>query len=226
MDYLHGERKICYMILDRACKSDRGSKEMRKGAFYKFWDSLRIKYIVVILLTIALSHSGLSAQKFNISTNLLEYVNLATLNLDASYAVQRHWSVNLGVKYNPFSYQNENTDAVFQNKQQSYSLGVRYWPWHIYSGWWLGTKLRYQEYNYGGFKDPITEEGDRYGMGVYAGYTYMLHKNINLEFGLGVWGGRSLFTQYSCPQCGVTLSNGKKYFVLPDDLLLSIVYVF
>lgn len=178
-----------------------------------------------LVLSLLLVPEWLSAQKFTISTNIIEYANLGTLNLDASYAFARRWSVNVGARYNPFSFKNSREDD-FHNKQQSYSVGVRFWPWHVCSGWWLGTKLRYQEYSTGGIISPITEEGDRWGAGVYAGYSYMLHRHVNIDFGVGLWGGGAKYSSYSCPRCGVTVDSGDKAFILPDDIMISLVYVF
>ena len=71
-----------------------------------------------------------------------------------------------------------------------------------------------------------TEEGDRAGAGLYAGYTHMLSPHWNIEFGLGMWGGISWYRKYSCPSCGLTVDNGREWFARPDDLLVSLVYVF
>lgn len=54
----------------------------------------------------------------------------------------------------------------------------------------------------------------------------MLSENLNLEFGLGFWGGVKKYTEYTCPACGVTVASGIKGFILPDDLIVSISYVF
>ena len=70
------------------------------------------------------------------------------------------------------------------------------------------------------------EEGDRVGAGIYAGYTHMLTKHINVEFGAGLWTGMSVYHRYSCPVCGVTVGAGRKFFLLPDDLMISFAYVF
>ena len=166
------------------------------------------------------------AQKMSLSVNLLECANLGTLNMDASYALDRHWSLTFGARYNPFTYHEGNPDRQFQYRQQSYAAGVRLWPWHIMSGWWFAAKFRWQEYNAGGMFSQQTREGDRYGGGLYAGYAHMLTPHLNLEFGVGMWAGADVFTVYSCPSCGLTLKSGVKGFVLPDDIMLALVYVF
>lgn len=184
----------------------------------------RVIWIGVLWLFIGVFHSG--AQNVSVSTNLLDYASLATLNVEASYAVAQHWSLVAGARYNPFTFHKGDSERQFQNRQQSYAVGMRVWPWHTWSGWWFAGKLRYQEYNRGGIVSPKTEEGDRFGAGVYAGYTHMLSPHFNLEFGMGLWSGLAVYRQYSCPVCGLTLASGSKVFLLPDDMIISLAYVF
>ena len=164
------------------------------------------------------------AQEFALSTNVLDYANLGTMNLQASYGVARHWSVNAGMKYNPFTF-NKGDNAV-QSRQISCSAGARYWPWHIYSGWWLSGGVRYQEYNSGGYKTTETSEGDRFGGSIGGGYTYMLGPHVNVDIGVGLWAGYDIFTTYACQTCGRIVADGKKYFVKPGDITLAFTYVF
>ncbi len=167
------------------------------------------------------------AQRFSLSTNLLDYVSLGTLNVEGSYSVSRRFSITAGARYNPFVFRKAQPERQFQMKQQSYSIGFRMWPWHTWSGWWFAGKGRYQEYSFGGLmNNPETQEGDRAGIGVYAGYTHMLGPHFNIEFGLGLWGGLDFYRKYSCQVCGKTLAQGKKGFIMPDDALISLVYVF
>ena len=181
--------------------------------------------IMTVLLAILFCRTAV-AQTLSVSTDLLGYARLGTMNLDASYAISRRWSLVAGVRYNPFTFHKGDPQRQFQSRQQSYSVGMRLWPWHTWSGWWFAGKLRYQEYNRGGIISDKTEEGDRFGAGVYAGYTHMLSPHFNLEFGAGLWTGVSAYHQYSCPVCGLTMSSGNKFFLLPDDVMISIAYVF
>lgn len=182
------------------------------------------KCLIVLLISIASLPSY--AQKLSLSTNLLDYACLGTLNADVSYSVSRRWSVMAGVRYNPFTFREDKPQDQFQLRQQSYAAGARLWPWHTMSGWWFAGKLRYQEYNYGGIFSSESEEGDRFGAGLYSGYTYMLTRHLNLEFGAGLWSGISFYRRYSCQKCGRTIGHGRKYFLLPDDLMISLAYVF
>lgn len=186
-----------------------------------------MKYLkIVCIIMSAVFCRDACAQTVSVSTDLLGYAWLGTMNIDASYAVSRRWSLVAGARYNPFTFRAGDPERQFQSRQQSYSVGMRLWPWHIWSGWWFAGKLRYQEYNEGGIISRKTEEGDRFGAGVYAGYTHMLSSHLNLEFGVGLWAGLDAYRRYSCPVCGLTVSSGNRFFLLPDDFIISIAYVF
>ena len=118
--------------------------------------------IMTVLLAILFCRTAV-AQTLSVSTDLLGYARLGTMNLDASYAISRRWSLVAGVRYNPFTFHKGDPQRQFQSRQQSYSVGMRLWPWHTWSGWWFAGKLRYQEYNRGGIISDKTEEGDRFG---------------------------------------------------------------
>lgn len=184
------------------------------------------RIVTAVLMWILASSVPSFAQKFSISTDLLGYACLGTINADVSLAVSQKLSLTAGARYNPFTFNAGDRQKQFQLRQRSCSVGARLWPWHTGSGWWFAGKLRYQEYNMGGILSPQTAEGDRYGAGLYAGYTHMLSRHFNIEFGAGVWGGTDRFSRYSCTVCGVTQETGKCLFVLPDDIMVSLVYVF
>ena len=178
------------------------------------------------ILTIfgALVWCGLDAQEFSVATNVLDLANMGTLNVSAAYGFSRHWSVEVGIKYNPFTW--GEGDSTWQNRQRSLSAGARYWPWYVWSGWWLEGALRYKEYNVGGFSDSATSEGDRLGPVLRLGYAHMLTRDLNLDIGAGVWGAWDRYVVYSCPTCGKILDQGQKVFLLPSDVMLSLTYIF
>ena len=111
-------------------------------------------------------------------------------------------------------------------RQQLYSLGGRYWPWHIYSGWWLSGKMQYQEFNEAEPVSLETSEGDRYGAGIAGGYSKMLGRHLNLDIGIGLWTGYTRYVTYACPTCGRIIGSDDKLFVLPNDLMIALSYIF
>ena len=171
--------------------------------------------ILAALLLLLLPLAG-GAQELSFSMNFLDYAKTGSANLEASYGFSRHWTLSAGVKYNPGG----------GMRQQLYSLGGRYWPWHIYSGWWLSGKMQYQEFNEVSAPGRDTSEGDRYGAGIAGGYSKMLGKHLNLDLGIGLWTGYSRYVTYACPSCGRVVDGGDKIFVLPNDLMVALSYIF
>lgn len=166
------------------------------------------------------------AQKFQVSTNAIGWASLGTANVQLDYAVGRKWTVGLDARYNPFSFKRKGDWDRMQLKQRSLSAMARWWPWHVYSGWWVAGKFKWQEYNMGGIVSARTEEGNRFGAGISAGYTMMLGEHWNVEFGAGLWGGLKKYKVYACPKCGLKLEDGNKTFIMPNDVAISFAYVF
>ena len=177
---------------------------------------------MIALLVLQIDAFG---QKFAVGTNALDWIDMGTMNIEAGYAVSRHFTVVADAKYNPWTYNSGDKETQVERRQRTFSAGMRYWPWHVYSGWWIGAKGRYQEYNRGGVLGRETEEGDSYGGVLDFGYTLMLSKNFNLEFGGGVFTGGTKFKRYACPVCGRVTGSGEEFFILPADLSVSIVLI-
>ena len=181
--------------------------------------------IVAVLGLLCLSQGVAYAQRWSIGTNIVDYANLGTLNAESSVAIAQHCSFMAGVRFNPWTFRHGSEDKQFQNRKRCCYAGIRYWPWHIYSGWWTAVQLQYQEYNRGGLFNWPTEEGDAYGVGLSIGYTLMVHKSFNIEFGVGAWAGSTAYTAYSCPYCGDVMDQGTKFFLWPNNVMVSLVYI-
>jgi len=181
---------------------------------------------IILFVPLLLVSLSLRAQELSLSTNTVDYVNLGTMNVEASYALAQHWTMTAGVKYNPFTWKADNESGIMRNRQFVCASGIRYWPWHVYSGWWLSAKGQYQVYNIGGISAIETQEGNRYGGGLGAGYSYMIHRHLNLEMGVGAWAGLDRYILFSCPKCGRVVKQGDGFFFLLNDVLLSLSYVF
>lgn len=182
---------------------------------------MKTNFIIAAGLLCSLACNG---QKLSVSTNLLDYANMGTVNAEASYGFSRHWSAVAGFRYNPFTFGQKGYES--ENRQRCLAAGIRFWPWHIFSGWWLGGKMQYQEYNAGGIRSMETTEGDRYGGGVSGGYSWMVGRHLNIDFGVGIWAGYDRFVVYECPRCGRISGGGARGFLRPNDMLLSVAYVF
>lgn len=166
------------------------------------------------------------AQKVQLGLNAADLADMGTLSGEAGVAILRHWSVSAKAKLNPWTFNAGDPSSQFQRRQQTLWAGTRYWPWHVWSGWWASSGLQYSEYSRGGISSRETEEGDAYGATLSAGYTLMLDQHFNIEFGIGLWGGYRVYTVYACPLCGRVVDGGEKPFILPNEALLTLSYVF
>lgn len=211
--------KICLTLRMFACRLIYG---FRRRCRRQEWSDMRRLLLSAAFAVIALTAS---AQKWSVGTNVIEWASLGTCNIEGSYAVARHWTVDVDWAYNPWTYK-EGRERQFQNRSLSGEAGVRWWPWHAYSGWWVSGCGRYEVYNRGGIFDGSAEEGDAYGVGAGFGYALMLSERINLDFGIGLWTGRKDYTVYRCTSCGRIVDGGSRWFVMPNDVMVSFVYVF
>ena len=153
------------------------------------------RFLLTILLSAGLTLPA-GAQRYSVGTNAVDWMALGTLNAEASAAVSPKVSLHAGAALNPWTFRAGKPESQMQMRHNSYWGGLRWWPWHVYSGWWAGASLRYSVYNGGGVLSRESEEGD--------------------AFGMGLWGGWKKYTRYACPVCGLTLESGEKLFWLPD----------
>ena len=175
-----------------------------------------MKRFLLLFLLLAGTVLPLPAQRFSLGTNGVDWLSLGTINLEAGAAVSQKYSIHVGAELNPWTFRAGDPEKQLQMRQNSYWGGLRLWPWHVYSGWWMGADLRYSVYNGGGVFQRETEEGDAYGAGLWGGYSIMLNELWNLDLGMGFWGGYKKYTRYACPLCGVIVDQGEKAFILPD----------
>ncbi len=185
-----------------------------------------MKRIIIIAALALLTAFQASAQRFSVGTNALEWATLGTMEADLSAALARRVTFHVGVQYNPWTFHKGDVDRQFESRQLSGWAGFRYWPWHVYSGWWVGADAKYTQYNIGGFRaDRLTEEGDAIGGALWGGYDIMLSDRWNIDLGVGVWAGNKRYRDYSCPICGRIVEQGNKFFIIPD-LRVAIQYIF
>lgn len=192
---------------------------------------------VLLLLFLSIHVSGAQnsaskkedVQKFKlgVSSNLLSWADFGTVNLEVGVGVSQHFSLQAGAKYNPWKFTAKELQLPMYNNQTSAFVGGRWWPWYVFSGWWVGVKAQYSDYKRTGIWRPALEEGAKIGGGLSFGYTLMVHKNFNVEFGLGAWGGmHTKYNLYCCTECLNLRESGKKGFVGIDDVSVSLMYVF
>lgn len=186
-----------------------------------------MKKSIIALLALTILSTPLSAQKkWAVETNIIDWCNYGTLNVEASRSLNRYSTVTAGVRFNSWTF--KFGDTVSKNAARSASVGVRFWPWHIYSGWWFAAKAQMEEYARGMvFNLKEYREGYAYGASFSLGYALMLGPQWNLNFGLGGWLGYERYSRYSCPGCGIKRGEKSGFFALPNnETKIAVMYVF
>ena len=167
-----------------------------------------------------------------VSTNLVDWAWFGTINGEAQFSVSRRLSLDANAKYNNWTFKNDIITERMRTAQRTFAAGLRFWPWYVYSGWWVGAKAQYQEYSRGGlFKVLEKEEGNAFGLALSGGYSVQIKRWLDIDFGLGVWGGMTDYVLWqldgaSCPACGRRIDQGSKFFVLPNEVYVSIAFIF
>lgn len=181
--------------------------------------------ILVILLLVSMPHTA-EAQKVAVSTNMMTWANFGTANLDASISVSKHFTVFAGAKYNPWEMRSK-SQVDLLNKQITGYAGAKYWPWHVYSGWWIGAKGQFQDFSQAGLLSENLVTGQAVGLGLSAGYSVMLGSHVNIDFGLGGWGGKVLkYTGYKDVGGLEVDTTGSKGFFFFDNVIVAFAYIF
>ena len=168
------------------------------------------------------------AQKFAVSTNALTWANFGTINAEGSFIVSRHITLHAGGTANPWEITTP-TKYTIRNRQYGGYVGARYWPWHVYSEWWVGAKLQYKNFEQMGLMTTNLIKGDAAGAGVSAGYTFMLSRHFNIDLGLGVWGGSMFrYKEYlgTVANENEIAKQGPRGFFFLDNMIISFAYIF
>ena len=188
-----------------------------------------MKKVIIILVGFLLLQGPVHAQKWSVQTNLLDWLSLGTANLEAGMSLSQHFSLMAGARYNPWEFTTESPASVIRNQQTTGYVGLRYWTWYVNSGFWMGLKGQYMNSfsNTGIWRAALKEGKNGWGGGLSMGYTFMLHKHLNLEAGLGVWAVHfQEYGFYSSPAKTFVRQEGPAFFIYPDMISLSLVYVF
>ena len=83
-----------------------------------------MKKMLLLAALLLVGHAAF-AQRFSVATNMLDYADFGTLNVEGDVAVARRWTLVAGAKYNPFLYKAD-TPEPLSARQQVYAAGVRF----------------------------------------------------------------------------------------------------
>lgn len=159
------------------------------------------------------------AQNMYVATNLLDYANIGTINVEFGLTPLPQWSFYAKGRYNPFTLK---LDRQIQNRVASAALGAKYWFWYSNAGWFVNSHLSCSIYNTGGIWNSRAYQGQAVSLSAGGGYSLILNEKLNLDFGAGIQGGYTSYTEFACPKCGKELRKGKKIFVAPSNLMVQL----
>ena len=166
---------------------------------------------------LAAEHAG----RWSISTNIPTWLLLGTANADIHYKAASRWSLQAGVKYNPFTYA-PGGERQTHLRQLTPSLGARYWLDEAGSGWVLGAKLLASEYSVSYPRRGRYFDGDLAGAAVSAGYDFPLDGRWSLTFGAGAALAYHRTTFYGGPVCGRIVDRRKGLALFPSNIMVSL----
>ena len=181
---------------------------------------------ILVLLALSLISVNVFAQRFTVSTNILDWANLGTINAEVGYSVSQHISVVAGGKYNGWDF--SKPEYAMYNKNIVGYAGLRYWPWYVNSGLWIQFKGQYADYEMTGVWRHAINQGKAAGAGLALGYTFMITEKFNIELGAGGWGGYLLEHNVTTSTIDPTIrpESGPRGFIDLDNITAALVFVF
>jgi hypothetical protein len=160
----------------------------------------------------------------SVKTNLL-YDATTTLNLGVEVAVGGHWSIELPVSYNPWTFAGRR-----KIKHWMVQPAMRYWTKHTYCGSFFGAHAHGAQYNIARIGGERRYRGWLVGGGVSYGYRWNWSKNWGMEAEIGLGYVRLDYSEYDtsgrCGYCGSLLKRDKRNYLGITKAALSLIYTF
>lgn len=181
----------------------------------------RLLLFVAFALAVSCA-TKIHGQNMHVAANLLDYLNLGTINGEFGLSPAPNWTFYIRGRYNPFTFRFRHQ---VQNRVAAAATGVRYWFWYTNSGWFLDANLGIARYNTGGIIDRYAYEGDAAGLGLGVGYAIMIGRRWNLNVGLGLQGGYTSYTKYGCPACGKVLGTRERGYIVPANIMVQFLRI-
>lgn len=174
-------------------------------------------------------HSQADSSRYNgiaLRTNLF-YAASATPNIGLEIPVGKHISLgfNAGVKPWP-RWLAWDWDKMVEKKWRHLLITpeFRFWPSGVYDKLFVGADLIYTHFNVGAVNFPFGMypevrdhrlQGDFYGLGVFAGWSWWLSDHWRLEAEAGIGAGYADAARYQCAYCGAEVGRQQGPVVVP-----------
>lgn len=159
-----------------------------------------------------------SAQQFSLKTNALYWLS-TTPNVGAEVALNRKFTVDLSVAYNPWTFKDDKKMRFWLVQPE-----VRYWLCEKFEGHFVGVHLHGGQY-FGGF-NANRYDGYLAGGGLAYGYDWILSPHWNLEASVGVGYARLWYDKSPRIPCMKCKTREHKNYFGPTKVALSVSYIF
>lgn len=157
----------------------------------------------------------------------LAYAASATPNIGLEVPVGEHFSLGFNAGLKPWPrWLAWDWDKTVEKKWRHVLVApeLRFWPSDIYDKLFVGADLIYTHYNVGAVKFPLglypgvrdhRLQGDFYGLGVFAGWSWWLSDHWRLEAEAGVGAGYADAKEYECAYCGAEVGRKQGPVIVP-----------
>lgn len=172
--------------------------------------------------------------RFGIKMNFLYGIATYSPNIGIEFGTGKKSTVELWGSYNGWNLNGSDTD----NKKLAHWTAMteyRYWFCERFNGHFLGVHGFYTKYNiaehnlnfiFGSGSKEHRYKGTMVGAGISYGYHWMVHKNWNIEFNIGVGYGRLHYDKFDCSNCGNRVDKGvNRNYIGPTKMGISLVYL-
>lgn len=159
-------------------------------------------------------------------TNLF-YAASATPNIGLEIPVGEHFSLgfNAGIKPWP-RWLAWDWDKTVEKKWRHLLIApeLRFWPSGVYDKLFVGADLIYTHFNVGAVQFPFglyprvrdhRLQGDFYGVGVFAGWSWWLSDHWRLEAEAGLGAGYADAREFECAYCGAEVGRQQGPVLVP-----------
>lgn len=166
---------------------------------------------------------GTAMPRYTLKNNLL-YDATLSLNLAAEVRLSTHYSVELGVSYNPWS---------FSDTQKFKHLWIqpeaRIWLCETFIGHFFGFHPTYAFFNVSGLRLGSLKdrryEGSLWGAGFSYGYQWYVSERWNIEATIGFGYLYLDYDRFYYGDCGDFEKRGHRHYIGPTRAGVSFIYV-
>lgn len=180
-----------------------------------------MKHKILLFIALLIGSIGVAkAQFYSASANMATLLT-GTVDVDASMALNRNWSLHTSLSVNPWRVEQFRIQHLMVHPQ------VRWWTTESYRGFFVGAHTLFAGYHFGVPKYMTKKyKGVAWGAGLDIGYSWPISTQWNIEAQLG---GGWVYADYNileCRNCGEVLGSEQKHLFLPTKAGISIVYLF